>query len=99
MKLKNWNFLVYIHSILLLWIISFVASLSLGDGGKTAGTLAIGNALFLFVNIPLSIFSLVLCKKDRFSKCYKTPAVGLSVVNMLVSIAFWIFVLLLMQKP
>lgn len=99
MKLKNWNFLVYIHSILLLWFISFVASLSLGDGGKTTGVLAIGNALFLFVNIPLSIFSLVLYKKDRFSKHHKIPAVVLSIVNMIVSIAAWIFVVMLLQKP
>ena len=98
MKIKNWNFLIYLHGALLLWFVLFVTSLFIQDGGKTASVLAIGNALFLFVNIPLGIFSLVLNKKNHFDQ-HKALAIVLSIINMLVGIVMWLFVVMLTQMP
>ncbi len=95
----NWNFLVYVHGSLLLWALLFVVSLLIPDGGKTASVLAVGNALFLFVNIPLAVFSFILKAKDRFSIEYESPVVVLSILNTIVGIILWIFVVLLAQSP
>ncbi len=95
MKNKNWNNLVYVHSGLLLWALLFVVSLFIPDGGKTASVLAIGNALFLFVNIPLAVFSFILKAKDRFSIEYESPVVVMSILNTIIGIVMWLFVLLL----
>ena len=99
MKNKSWNIFVYVHTGLFLWALLFIVSLFIPDGGKTAGVLAVGNVLFLFVNIPFSIFSLIWKVKDRVSKEYETPVVVLSVVNIIVGIITWFFVVFLMQIP
>ena len=99
MKNKNWNFLVYVHSGLLLWVLLFVVSLFIPDGGKTASVLAIGNALFLFINIPLSIFSLILKAKNLFDIDYEGPATVLSIINLIIGIVAWFFVVLFLQSP
>lgn len=96
MKTKKWDFLVYIHGALLLWFVLFVVSLFIPDGGHTAGALAIGNALFLFANIPLAVFSLILKAKDRFSIEYESPIVVLSILNTIVGILVWLFGVMLM---
>ena len=95
--MKKWNFLLYVHSILLLWFVLFVISLSIPDRGKTASMLAVGNALFLFINIPLGIFSLALTKKIDFH--HKSFAIVLSILNILVGIVMWLFVVKLIQMP
>ena len=99
MKTKNWNFLVYVHGALLLWALLFVFSLFIPDGGKTASVLAVGNALFLFANIPLAVLSFILNARDRFSIACKTPIVVLSILNIIVGILMWLFVVILMQMP
>ena len=99
MKTKNWNILIYLHGALLLWFVLFVTSLFIPDGGKTASVLAIGNALFLFVNIPLAVFSFILRVKDRFSTEYERLVVVLSILNTVIGIVLWIFVVLLAQSP
>ena len=99
MKTKNWNILIYLHGALLLWFVLFVTSLFIPDGGKIASVLAIGNALFLFVNIPLTVFSFILRVKDRFSTEYERLVVVLSILNTIIGIVLWIFVVLLAQSP
>ena len=99
MKSKNWNFLLYIHGVLLLWFVLFIISLLIPDGGKAASILAVGNAFFLLVNIPLAVFSFILKAKDRFSMAYETPIVVLSILNIIVGILLWLFVVMLIQKP
>lgn len=99
MKNNSWNIFVYAHIGLLLWAFLFIVSLFIPDGGKAAGVLAVGNILFLFVNIPLSIFSLLFKVKDRVSIEYETPVVMLSILNIIVGIIAWFFVLFLMQIP
>ena len=99
MKNRNWNFLVYVHGSLLLWALLLALSLSVPDGGKTAGVLAAGNALILFVNIPLAVFSFVLKAKGRFDLQYERFAIVLSILNLIIGIAAWLFVLLLLKMP
>ena len=99
MKSKKWNFLIYIHGALLLWFVLFIISLLIPDSGKTASILAVGNALFLFANIPLAVFSFILKAKDRLSIAYETPIVVLSILNIIVGILMWLFVVMLMQMP
>ena len=99
MRDKNWNFLVYVHGALLLWAVLFIVSLFIPDGGKTASVLAIGNALFLFVNIPLAVFSLILKAKDCFSIDHEGPTVVLSIANIIVGVLAWLFVVMLLQSP
>lgn len=99
MRSKKWNILVYLHASLLLWAMLFVNSLHIPDGGKTAGVLSVGNILFLLVNIPLAIFSFVLNAKGFFSKAYRGPIVVLSIMNAIIGIIAWLFIILLLQKP
>lgn len=99
MKTKKLDFLVYVHGALLLWFALFAGSLFLQDGGNTASVLAIGNVLFLLANIPLGILSLIWTAKDRFSPRFKVPVAILSVLNILVSVAVWIFAVMLLQMP
>ena len=97
MKAKNLDFLVYVHGTLCLWFLLFAGSLFIRDGGQIASVLAIGNVLFLLANIPLGIFSLM--EKDRFSLKCRKPAVILSIINLVIGVAIWVFVILLLQTP
>lgn len=99
MKTKKWNFLLYVHGALLLWFVLFVISLFIPDGGKTASVLAIGNALFIFINIPLVVLSFVLKAKDCLGTDYESPIAVLSILNAIVGILAWIFVILLLHSP
>ena len=99
MKKTSLNFIVYPHVVLLVWAMLFLISLFMSDGGKTAGVLAIGNFLFLFVNIPFALFSLALKVKGCFSKKHDTPIVVLSFLNIVVGIIAWLLAVLLLQMP
>ena len=99
MKNKNWNLLVYVHAGLLLWALLFVISLFIPGSDNVLTVLALGNALFLFVNIPLALFSFVLKAKGYFDIQYKRPIVVLSILNIFVGIAVWYCLMLLLQKP
>lgn len=99
MKNKKLNFIVYPHAVLFLWAVLFIISLQLSDGGEIASVLAFGNPLFLFVNIPFSLFSLILKAKSCFSKKYGVPIVVLSILNIIVGIMAWSFVVILLQSP
>lgn len=99
MKNRKWNFMVYVHAGLLLWAFLFLCSLCIPDGGITASILASGNFFFLFLNIPLAVFSFVLKAKACFDLRYEGIAVVLSILNIIVGIAAWLFVALLLQMP
>ncbi|MGN0999290.1 MAG: hypothetical protein ACI4PO_07045, partial [Faecousia sp.] len=55
--------------------------------------------IITFINIPLVVLSFVLKAKDRFGTGYESPIVVLSILNAIVGILAWIFVILLMQSP
>lgn len=95
---RKWHHIVYLHAVLFLWALGFLVCLFIPGGGRIAGILAIGNYLFLFLNIPLAIFSFVLRAKNRLDAAYKGTIAVLSILNTLVGIAAWLSVILLLQK-
>ena len=99
MKNKNLDFFVFLHAILLLWAVLFLICLSIPVLRDMLDFLAWGNILFLFVNIPFSLVSLVLKAKGHFSRKYGIPIVVLSLLNTTVGIMVWWFVVLLSQMP
>ena len=99
MKNMKWNYLVYVHAVLLLWAVAFICCLVVPGGGSVASVLAIGNIFFLFVNIPLAIFSFILKAKDRFGIDYEGPIAVLSVLNSIIGAIAWTLFILLMQSP
>ena len=99
MKHNKWDMILYVNGFLLVWALLLLGSVCLDSSGKITGRLAVGNILFLFVNIPLAVWSLYLKKKGRFSKQYGVPVAVLSVLNLAVGIAAWLFVVALLQKP
>lgn len=98
MKNNKWNLFVYLHGFLFLWAALFIGSLLI-SAVDIAAALAIGNALFLFVNIPLSVATLILKKKDFFDIEYEDTIGILSILNLLVGIAEWVLVIMLAQSP
>lgn len=98
MKNRKWDFLVYVHAVLLLWAVIFICCLFVPGGGRIASMLAIGNIFFLFVNIPLAIFSFILKSKDRFDIDYKRPVTVLSVLNSIIGAIAWALFILFMQS-
>lgn len=95
-KPSKWNILVYVHAALLLWAVLFICGLLVFS--KTNFVFAFGNFFFLFVNIPLAILSFVLMSKDYIDIKYKVPTAVLSVLNIIVGISAWYFVILLIQE-
>lgn len=94
MKGKNYYF--YLHAVLLLWAALFAWSLFfIHDGGKTAGTLAVGNFAFIFLNIPLALRSFVLAAKGRFSQKFTIPIIVMSILNTAMGVNAWAFLILL----
>jgi len=88
-----------LHAVLLTWAALFFVSLFyIHDGGKTAGTLAIGNLAFLLVNIPLSAVCIILAAKKRFTKPCSVPIVIMSILNAAVGINAWAFLIMLMEE-
>lgn len=90
-KAKNADFIIYIHSFLLLWAVAFLVCLQSYYLRNALSVLAFGNIAFLFFNIPFSIISFVLNAKGFISKKYAKPLAVASVLNILVGIAAWMF--------
>lgn len=97
MKRKNFDFFLYLHAFFFLWFTVFF--IALFGSGKLAGILALGNFLFLFVNIPFSVLTVVLIIKQNFSKKFNIPILVLAILNFLVGIAAWTFIIILSQSP
>ena len=99
--MEKWkeNGILCVNVFLLLWAILVIGSIFVDGSGELTGMLAIGNALFLFVNIPFAVVSFLLKKKGCFSKPYERPISVLSLLNLLVGIAAWLFVSVLFRKP
>ncbi|MBR4864092.1 MAG: hypothetical protein IKU07_05895 [Oscillospiraceae bacterium] len=99
MKNRNWNFLVYVHSVLLLWVILFCCCVIVPVPAAFGWFMGIGMCLFLFVNIPLGVFSFILKAKLCFDIDYEGPISVLAVTNMLVGVAAWFFYIMLLLSP
>ena len=97
---KKWDWLLILHILIILWAVLFVFSLFYStDGGRMAGMLAPGNFAGLFISIPLAIISLIARAKKRFSENCSIPIVVLSIVNICVGVADWIFFVMIMRMP
>lgn len=99
MKNNKWNILVYVHAALLLWALSFIICLFVPGGGKAASILSAVNFLFLFFNIPFGVLSFILKAKDLFDIEYEDAIAVLSVLNIIIGIIAWLFVVLLWLSP
>ena len=98
MKASKWNGFVYVHGILLLWALLFIGGLHI-FGRNMPAFLGLGNFFYLFVNIPLAICTFVLISKDFITGAKKVPTAVLSVLNLIIGIIAWYFIILLIQKP
>ena len=99
MNKRNRDIYLYVHSFLLIWAAAFVFSLFRADGGFLASRLAVGNLFFLYGNIPLGIVTLSLHRKGRFRKLFAVPILVLSLVNTLIGITAWIYLILFLRMP
>lgn len=99
MKNKQANLIVILHAVLLTWAVLFaVGVLFIHDGGKTAGSFAMGNVLFLLFNIPFSVTSIILSIKKRFTRLYAIPIITMSILNTAMGINAWAFLILLLEE-
>lgn len=85
--------LVGIHMLLTVWALLFACSLFLADSGTSADILAVGNIVFLFLDIPLSVWTLILRKKGRIRKSSSAIAAVLAVTNTVIGIGAWYFLI------
>ena len=101
---KKADFLLFIHIVLAIWAVLFCLYMCVVDTAwmidfpgrdLLLSILATVNFFGEFVNIPLSVVTLVLKAKGRISKRFGTPVVLLSVFNMAIGIAVWVFVVML----
>ena len=100
MRQKKWDWLLIVHTLILLWALLFVYSLFFRtDGGKLAGMLAPGHFVGLFICIPLAIISLIARRKKRFSEKISILISLLSIFNICVGIADWLAFFMLMRMP
>ena len=89
---KKWDWLLILHALIILWALLFVYSVNFRtDGGKMASILAIGNFFGLFISIPLAVISLIARAKKKFSEKLSIPVILLSLLNICVGVADWIF--------
>lgn len=98
---KKLNALIYPHLVLLVWAeLLFVLQVLYSVTGFLDGpiiVLSYGVVLFLFFNIPFSVYTLIARFRGRFSRGYNPIIVALSIANILVSVAVWTSAFLLIS--
>ena len=96
-KKTNGQTLFILSSILFLWAFLFIFGLFIH--AQILYFLAVGQVFFLLLNIPLGIVSLVRILKKRIDDRLRWPLAVLSVMNILIGLADWTFLVLLVHKP
>ena len=86
-----------VSSVLCLWAFLFIFVLIIH--AERFYLLAVGQVFFLLLNIPLGIVSFARIIIKRIDKTLRLPLAVVSVMNILVGIADWTFIIMLMQKP
>ena len=99
MKKRSWDWLLIPLILIPLWAILIVSILYFADGTKIGMTLIGILASGLFLAIPLSVVCLIARAKGRFSKKASAAVVPLSILNILVGIANWVFCILIGRNP
>lgn len=96
-KKTNGQTLFILSSILFLWAFLFIFGLFIH--AQILYFLAVGQVFFLLLNIPLGIVSLVRILKKRIDDRLRRPLAVISVMNILIGLADWTFLVLLAHKP
>ena len=108
LKERSRAWLMPVHIVLFAWFFLYIGTIIYGVPlvSRFAPFLepfiyviAFGIVLFLLVNIPLSINTVVVLLKGRASGENKTLLVVFSVLNTLTGLAAWGFLIALMLKP
>ena len=98
MKQRSADWQVYVHVVLFLCACAFLIGLSLNND-VIISIFSKAMIAFWLINIPLGIISLVAVAKGRAKKSLSVPLSVLSVLNILVGLAAWVFLILLMKMP
>ena len=96
-KKTNGQTLFILSSILFLWAFLFIFVLIIH--AEILYFLAVGQVFFFLLNIPLGIVSLVRIIKKRIDDRLRRSLAVLSVMNILIGLADWTFLVLLVHKP
>lgn len=99
MKKRKYNWLLIMQGTIIVWAIPFLFSFLIIESDKPADALAIGNVAGLFISIPLAIISFAARANGRISDQYAGVALVFSVLNILIGIADWLYVIMLMRMP
>ena len=96
---RKWDWLLIPHILIVLWALLFVCAGLIPGGGRMAGALAPGNIAGLFVCIPLAVVSLIARARGRFGEKASVPILVLSVLNICIGAAVWVFFIMLLRSP
>ena len=108
LKERSRAWLLPIHIVLFVWFFLYIGTIIHGVPlvsrfapflEPVILVIAFGVVLFLLVNIPLSIYTVVILLKGRASGENKTLLTVFSVLNTLTGLATWGFLIALMLKP
>ena len=110
LKKRSRDWLFPVHTVLVVWFFLYIGTILYGGPLVSrfapflepviyGFTFGIGIVLFLLVNIPLSIYTVVILLKGCASGENKTLLIVFSVLNTLSGLAAWGFLIALMLKP
>lgn len=100
--------LLPVHTVLVVWFFLYIGTILYGGPlvsrfapflEPVIYVIAFGVVLLLLVNIPLSIYTVVILLKGRAIGKDKTLLAVFSVLNTLTGLAAWGFLIALMLKP
>lgn len=94
---NNGQTLLILSSVLFLWAFLFIFGLFIH--AQILYFLAVGQVFFLLLNILLGIVSLTRIIKKRIDDKRRLPLAVISVMNILIGLADWTFLVLLVHKP
>mgnify|MGYP007104065570 CR=1 FL=1 len=107
-KKRSRDWLLPVHTVLVVWFFLYIGTILYGGPlvsrfapflEPVILVIAFGVVLFLLVNIPLSIYTVVILLKGCASGENKTLLIVFSVLNTLSGLAAWGFLIALMLKP
>lgn len=108
MKKRSRARLLPVHIVLFVWFFLYIGTILYGGPlvlrfapflKPVIYVIAFGVVLLLLVNIPLSIYTVVILLKGRAIGKDKTLLAVFSVLNTLTGLAAWGFLIALMLKP
>ena len=107
-KKRSRDWLLPVHTVLVVWFFLYIGTILYGGPlvsrfapflEPVILVIAFGVVLFLLVNIPLSIYTVVILLKGCASGENKTLLIVFSVLNTLTGLSAWGFLIALMLKP